>query len=550
MLKTSLILLIFTITISAAFSKGQPSWFPAEKCGDTEYNFEKESKVTERGNEGYEAYANRVKREECYKEWSVLVFMAGDNDLSPYSLWDIYEIERKIKAEKNLGASTESLDILVEVDTSKNDGIRRLHLFQTKKSFDKSLTVEDFKNKSVSEVDSPIVELIEDESAPQKEKLKDFLKWGVRKYPAKNYMVIVWGHGEGYIGKGLENKPSVEIPSESGVGESTFFKPEDISLGLNYPDFPQAFLGSKDEKVFGGVAFDYSEKSYIDIPSLKDILSDVNTNVLEGRKIDVLGFDACLMQSIEVAVELQDETNFIIGSTQIQNYLGLPYRKILDKLNQGDVSPYDLAKAIPKLSDDSFKDNGYQGQTDSGGYETFTASSISTSELKYQLMPALQEFSFHLGSYLKEEKSRKNELKFILSNSPTFEGETRDLGIFLGTVKQLLHKEKLKNGGESRKILKLRKSLNKTLSAINRTMMSYAYGPMYIESQGSIEEDYLLGFFKGLSIWLPRTKSQYHQRISEFEKSAFYNVLAPNIRLNTWKSWLDFVFKKPSLGLL
>ncbi len=135
------------------------------------------------------------------KDWTVLIFMAADNDLTPFALWDIYEMERKIKGMKNLGASTDKINVVVELDTIRKDGSSRFLIEQTNLEYDQSVN-KDFFDKNYSQIiKSTRLDSHVDESKPQKERLFNFLEWGITNYPAEKIMLVIWGHGQGFIGE-------------------------------------------------------------------------------------------------------------------------------------------------------------------------------------------------------------------------------------------------------------------------------------------------------------------------------------------------------------
>ena len=115
--------------------------------------------------------------------------------------------------------------------------------------------------------------------------LKEFLRWGVEKYPANHYAVILSNHGNGVFHRSVD---SADIERE---GEA--------------------------------ICWDDTTSDYIDILELKYALTEmVNTT---GGKIDFLGFDACLMGMVEVAFEMSGYANIMVASEDVEqvawNYL-------------------------------------------------------------------------------------------------------------------------------------------------------------------------------------------------------------------------------------
>jgi Clostripain family len=107
------------------------------------------------------------------------------------------------------------------------------------------------------------------------ETLADFVTWGMQQYPAEHYALIVSSHGFGW--------------REGCV--------------------------------------DRSSLSMMSMPALKKGLAEAQAAT--GTRLDVLGFDACMMGSLEVAYELKDQAAYIVGSEAIEGDNGWPYPRIL-----------------------------------------------------------------------------------------------------------------------------------------------------------------------------------------------------------------------------
>lgn len=92
------------------------------------------------------------------------------------------------------------------------------------------------------------------------------------------------------------------------------------------------FKGSK------SILFDNNPDDFISVTDgeLKEIFERVSNST--GGKTDILLFDACKMQTAEVAYEVKDFVRFIVASEDSVPYLGMPYEKILKTTDgKGDV---------------------------------------------------------------------------------------------------------------------------------------------------------------------------------------------------------------------
>jgi len=124
-----------------------------------------------------------------------------------------------------------------------------------------------------------------DMGAPQT--LVDFAGFVARNYPAKNYFLILWDHGNGWPKGNAVDGPRRSI-IDDWSGRS--------SMGVADGELKQAVTGVKD---------------------------------LLGKKLALIGFDACLMNMIEVAGEIKDAAKIMLGSEGLVPYDGWPYGTVL-----------------------------------------------------------------------------------------------------------------------------------------------------------------------------------------------------------------------------
>lgn len=127
--------------------------------------------------------------------------------------------------------------------------------------------------------------------------LAEFIKSTKEKYPADRYMLILWDHGGGIaFGYGVDD--------------------------LNHRTDTKDFQGIRASEVADAIA-----KS--------------------GVKFDVVGFDACLMQDIEIASALEPYADFYLASEETEGGLGWYYTDAFGMLaEKPGTSSEDFGKAI------------------------------------------------------------------------------------------------------------------------------------------------------------------------------------------------------------
>jgi len=306
---------LFSIFVFAAPVRKAP-WMPRSTCKESWSRFISSNLhlYDSKRDKNYKTFSDRLSRSDCRKEWTILVYMAADNDLSPYAFMDLYEMEAGYASGLNGAASTITTDLIVQLDTAKTNHIRRYHMFQSDEVYNNSLKKRDFLNKSEADIYSPVIEELSETKSPQSD-LKKFLKWGVVSYPADYYMVIVWGHGQGWSSGPLSKK---ELKSKYLNEDATQLEGVEDAARNQVKD-----SGDFSGRRFGGLAFDDTQKSFLGIPQLSRVLNELVKEELHGEPLDVYASDACLMQMAEVAYEISDAANFVEGSTKVQDLMGL-----------------------------------------------------------------------------------------------------------------------------------------------------------------------------------------------------------------------------------
>jgi len=120
-------------------------------------------------------------------EWTIMVFGNGKNDLEPFLLKDLNEMEK-------IG-STDKVNIIVEAgriagyDATDGDwkGVRRYRMT---------------KDSDTRKVSSKVLADLGDKDMGAYQSVIDFAKWAKTAYPAKRYMLIFWNHGAGWTKSG------------------------------------------------------------------------------------------------------------------------------------------------------------------------------------------------------------------------------------------------------------------------------------------------------------------------------------------------------------
>ncbi|MDD2715922.1 MAG: clostripain-related cysteine peptidase [Candidatus Wallbacteria bacterium] len=212
------------------------------------------------------------------KEWTFMVFLNGDNNLESFAIQDFNEMEKT--------GSGENLNLVVQFDRCEwyddsNGNWTDTRRYYVEKDSDESL------------ISSPELENLGEVDMGSSEELVKFVEWAKTEYPARHYCLVLWDHGDGWR-------------NEAEKRYSCLHK---------------------------GISIDITSSSRIDTPALGEAVKKIS-DVL-GQKLDLVVFDACLMQMMEIAAELERSAAIMIGSEHTEPGEGIPYDRILPAFLEG-----------------------------------------------------------------------------------------------------------------------------------------------------------------------------------------------------------------------
>lgn len=222
------------------------------------------------------------------KKWTVLLYSAADNNLHPYMVDDVAELE-------TVGSDAQT-DLLVQVDHGREGvGAERLKL-------EKFARPQQENPNPHGPIQSPVLENLGQVNMSSAYTLANSIEWAMKNYPSEHFMLIISDHGNAWK----------------------------------------------------GCAQDDSARGWMNVPELKAGLAKAQEAT--GKKIDVLGFDCCLMASLEVAYQVRDQASYMVASEMTEGGDGWPYSPIMgpDVLksvqrtleSKIDLSPKELATMI------------------------------------------------------------------------------------------------------------------------------------------------------------------------------------------------------------
>ena len=368
------------------------------------------------------------------KEWTFLIFLNANNNLDYYGDLNLKQMEEV--------GSTDKINIVVQWGSMKRPSVKRM-LIQKNNSENKEQII------------SPVIEDLGAVDMGDPNEFLKFLKWGKEKFPAKKYFVSLWNHGNGWYKR--KNKTDLHV--------------NDIS-------------------------YDDKTGNKITTEQLGVVLKDFTTEL--GRKIDVLGSDACLMAMAEVASEVKDSVHYFAGSQEVEPGDGWPYSPFLSEWSQkSEIDGAGVGKILAEQYLKAYSENG-----------VYTPGEVTFSVLDLDRMGDYEQFVASLSKELQTLSSEqlKQSVETAYNTLSFTYSDYKDLGHFLKLLneKQLVSTETMEN-------------YTKTLGQL---VISNQVSSAYVEA-------------KGISIWLPDSEWQRSRNAERYEK----------LKFNQNSGWLEFLRK-------
>jgi hypothetical protein len=344
--------------------------------------------------------------------WTFMVYLDGDNNLESAGIDDLNEME--------FAGSSASVNIVVQFDrtggydTSNGDWTTARRYYVTKDANGYDSTI-------VSTMIADLGEL----NMGNPQTLINFANWAMTNYPAQNYALILWDHGGGW----------------------------------KFPTDPVK-----------GVCWDNTDGfDYLTQPELRWALSQVTGG--GANKIEVVGFDACLMGMLEIDYDIMTYAGYRVGSEESEPGDGWDYQATLSALVATPaMTPAQLGTQIV---------NDYMNFYGVGGFETQSAIDLSKIQA---LVTATNNFSVYLLSkitiYCPQMQTARTNSEFYL------DPDYIDLYRFAQLINATIGDAAIQAGSQ------------KVMNAITNAVVAEGHGAWHPNS-------------KGISIYYPLTAQGY-----------------------------------------
>lgn len=385
-------------------------------------------------------------------DWTVLVYAQANNSL--------YEYANKNFIDMASIGSTKNVNILVEYRQPNHQGGWRYQIENGQMVFDSCVALDS------------------DGNNPQD--LINSVRWAVTKCPAKKFSLVLWDHGCGILDPFWGRH-------QAWGNKSHFIDPEMVK---NNPRIQISGITTEADDI-RGILFNEQSKTYMTNEQLTTALAQIKNSVLGGKKIDLLGMDACLMAMIEIGYQAKDYADILVSSEEVELARGWDYGSFLQLLKNDTLSPAQLAQGIV-LTYDLYYKNRIQFYTQSA----INLNAIAAVKQGLDNVVTLAKKCKDIRSVIK--KSRSHCLQFSAASYI-------DLYSFL----EEFHKNLVASSKHNSSVSDLKKAINSCLTLIDGTIIAHAGGKNMSRA-------------KGLSIYFPTSGIDTSYAKTDFAKESLW----------------------------
>jgi hypothetical protein len=434
------------------------------------------------------------------KEWTIMIYMAGDNNLAV----DMAYAMEQIKGVADAGVDSPNLFVYYD---GNSPAIPTLYCDFSEPGKPRYVRSYKVPNKLY-----PVTKK-ENENAADPRSILNFIDWCVNKVEVEN-------DGEISFGRRAEKYALIFSGHSLGFQDIGLFKDETSGKSMNMKDFYAVLLGVVNTKEN---LEKEAKKNQWD-----DDVREIVTTVLLGQKLDILGFDSCVMGMLEVGYQFYNVAKTMIASEGSVPSAGWTYAKILGCLareNTRKVETRDVAELFVKQfvhSQDAYTVGGVSVDMAAWDLCEFEALANSFDELSEALLACFEDE----GSRIYRQMER-----VILQVHWKCQSYMYDQNVDLGDFCELLDREcglvvEELGGGDVDLLKAVQEACRNVLKELQQAVILSGF------SGGSYQ------YSNGVSVFFPWSREAYEVSRKNYESMWFAKEVS-----RKQLSWKDFLKK-------
>jgi len=248
------------------------------------------------------------------ESWTFMIYMDADNNLEQYAIDDFTEIVRGLN-----GLGKPNIKVVVLID--RISGYNDTNFLGESSNWDGARIYQMNQNNTFTKKTNGWFTDGAEINMGDPNTLKNFINYCKTNYPSQHYALILWNHGGGARSR--------------------------------------SYGSSSERSSVKAVCWD--DTNGRDCLYLDEVQQAVSQYFNSSNKLDFIGFDACLMATVEVAYEFRDLAKVMAGSMALEWGYGWDYKKLFQGMKDGSSNDaIELGKLVVK----QYKESTISQQTD------------------------------------------------------------------------------------------------------------------------------------------------------------------------------------------
>lgn len=229
--------------------------------------------------------------------------------------------------------------------------------------------------------------------------LRDFMIWSMRTFPAQRFALILWGHGNGFryrYNEGPEQTVTVFVDDNGNVARTNNGQGKQLTLHTQLVETIETASQTNDS-AYRSVSPDATSGTRMYTAQLQQAVREAIDAVTpagqppHSGRLDLIGFDSCLMANLETAYALRETSKIFVASEELEPGWGWNYRSIMSAMSVSrGLDEVALGRLLVKL---------FQEEMDSQEDYTYTLSAVKLERIG-QLAADVSQLSLWLQGVL------------------------------------------------------------------------------------------------------------------------------------------------------
>lgn len=443
-------------------------------------------------------------------EWTVMVYMNGDNNLEPDLLRDFREMAAV--------GSTDRVNVVVQLDRIGYGGT--IPNWEHTLRFKVGKDMEPIPSSAVPGFGSEV-------DMGDRQSLYDFITWARGEYPAKKFALIIADHGDGWrslyalrLAASVSALASVARLRSKDIAANESILSAEPSATPAAPEEKLPLSFSADSTV-RSVSFDETNNDKLYNREAQQAIEDAT----RGDRLELVGFDSCLMAMVETAYAMRGGAKVMVSSEELEPESGWNYTRWLEQLVANpDMDGPALARVLVA---------SYEAEMTRANNGETTLSAIDLTGVE-GLSSAISELSAELSAKLDAEAPHVVDARGVCIPYGAYKGYMGvDIGLFAEQLISLTGDEQVRQKAEA-----VRAALSLAV------IQNYAgrFRRVGVERQGRMRYH----GSNGLALYFPEDKTQFQLDV----KSAGYldsNTDFPVefVQKHRWDNFLQAYYAHP-----